>query len=118
MIEATKNVPPTESESKEEVDNENEEKQEKQENRVLDDNKNETQVKNDAKECEANGTIPNPTLDPDSDKGQCPRNKSAPALAHCNLLSVGKWFSLIFSWKIIINLFIVQTWAEVQVKSS
>lgn len=78
------------------MENETKEKQEKQEeeeNRVLDDNKNETQVKNDAKECEANGTVPSITLETESGPAQCPRNKSAPALAHSNLLSVGKWLA-------------------------
>ncbi|XP_045112740.1 monocarboxylate transporter 5-like isoform X2 [Portunus trituberculatus] len=57
------------------------------ENRVLDDNKNETQMKNEAKETEANGTIPN--YNPENDgTSPCPRNKSAPVLAQTNLLSV------------------------------
>lgn len=93
-------TPLIEADSKEEADKETEEewekqekqdtqeKQEKQENRVLDDNKNETQIKNDAKECEANGTIPPPTLDPGYGAPQCPRNKSAPVLAQCNMLSM------------------------------
>lgn len=90
----------TESESKEELEqdcDEKQDKQEKQENRVLDDNKNETQVKNDTKENEANGTIPGNTLDPNSGTAQCPRNKSAPALAQSNLLSVGKYFTFHFA---------------------
>lgn len=64
---------------------------------MLDDNKNETQFKNDAKEFEANGTIPSTTLDPGSGTGQCPRNKSAPVLAQSNLLSLGKCFSFSFA---------------------
>lgn len=64
--------------------------EEKQENRMLDDNKNETQMKNDTKETEANGTIPNISPDTNTCTGPCPRNKSAPVLAQTNLLSVGK----------------------------
>lgn len=97
-----KTVPIAESESQEEVEKESEENQEKeskekQENRVLDDNKNETQIKNDAKESEANGTVPSIIPDPNSVAAQCPRNKSAPALAQTNLISMGKWFSFCFA---------------------
>lgn len=103
-----KNLTLTEADSKEEADKDSDEEYEKQEkqdtqekqamqeNRVLDDNKNETQIKNDAKECEANGSIPAPTLDPGYGAPQCPRNKSAPVLAQCNMLSMGKWISFIF----------------------
>ncbi|KAG0716397.1 Monocarboxylate transporter 14 [Chionoecetes opilio] len=62
---------------------------EKQENRVLDDNKNETQMKNDSKEHEANGTVPFPRIYPDINTctAHCPRNMSAPVLAQPNLYS-------------------------------
>lgn len=78
-------TPLIESEGKEEM---NQEITEKQDNRVLDDNKNETQMKNDTKENEANGIIPNITPDTYTGSGSCPRNKSAPVLAETNLLSV------------------------------